>query len=103
MPLRGEARKSPSLSRRITSSEEDYQGGGLASALLHTWSLQHMVGIALTRSHGTFLWVRVVRQSGLPVTLTREGDGVHGVLSFPPCGAFPQMSISDEHCRVSDR
>ncbi len=66
--------------------EEDYQGCGLASALL-----QHMVRIARTKGLNQFeadvlarnlAMLRVFRQSGLPMTLTREGDVVHVVLSL---------------------
>jgi GNAT superfamily N-acetyltransferase len=66
--------------------EEDYQGRGLASALL-----QHMIRIARTKRLDQFeadvlarnwAMLRVFRQSGLPMTLRREGDVVHVVLAL---------------------
>jgi GNAT superfamily N-acetyltransferase len=66
--------------------EEDYQGRGLASVLL-----QHMVRIARTKGLDQFeadvlarnlAMLRVFRQSGLRMTLRRESDIVHVVLSL---------------------
>jgi GNAT superfamily N-acetyltransferase len=66
--------------------EEDYQGRGLASALL-----QHMIWIARVKNLDQFeanvlaqnaAMLRVFRQSGLPITLSREGDVIHLVLSL---------------------
>jgi RimJ/RimL family protein N-acetyltransferase len=66
--------------------EEDYQGRGLASALL-----RHMISIACAKGLDQFeadvlarnlSMLRVFRQSGLPMTLKWEGDVVHVVLSI---------------------
>ena len=66
--------------------EEDYQGRGLASVLL-----QHMIRIARMKGQKQFeadvlsrtlAMLRVFRHSGLPMTVRREGDVVHVVLSL---------------------
>jgi RimJ/RimL family protein N-acetyltransferase len=66
--------------------EEDYQGRGLATALL-----QRMIRIARTKGLDQFeadvlarnlAMLRIFRQSGLPMTLRQESDVVHVVLSL---------------------
>jgi RimJ/RimL family protein N-acetyltransferase len=61
--------------------EEDYQGLGVASALL-----RHLVGIARQKDLGRLVadvlasnpaMLAVFRRSGLPMSLRREGDVVH--------------------------
>jgi RimJ/RimL family protein N-acetyltransferase len=67
--------------------EEDYQGRGIASLLL-----RHLVRIAQAKNLAYLKadvlarnvpMLAVFRRSGLPMTLQRQGDVIHVVLSLP--------------------